>query len=321
MSTELQGRSLIAGEFAQAGGAGFTGFNPMDGLALEPAYVSASTTNVDSAVASASAAFDIFANTSGEDRAAFLSAIADGLDAAAPELIARANLETALPIPRLTGEVARTSGQMRHFATVLEEGSWVSARIETADPARTPPKPDLRSMLRPLGPVVVFGASNFPLAFSVAGGDTASALAAGNPVIVKAHPAHPGTSELAGSVIREAVKKSGLPGGVFSLLFDAGHEIGAALVQHPDVKAVGFTGSWWTSADGSCGEACCASPCLCGDGKHQPGLCIAGRDRRTERGAGQGTAWILHSGRWPVLHQAGPRIRRAGSSFYSDVAR
>ena len=118
------------------------------------------------------------------------------------------------------------------------------ARIDTADPARTPPKPDLRSMLRPLGPVVVFGASNFPLAFSVAGGDTASALAAGNPVIVKAHPAHPGTSELVGAIVAEAVKQCGLPAAVFSLLFDAGHEVGSALVVHPHVRAVGFTGSF-----------------------------------------------------------------------------
>jgi alpha-ketoglutaric semialdehyde dehydrogenase len=242
--TALHGRSLIAGEISDAGGAAFTGYNPVDGRALEPSYLSASSEDVDHAVAAAAAAFDIFATSSDKDRAALLRAIADGLDTAAPELIARANLETALPIPRLTGEVGRTSGQMRHFATVLEEGSWVSARIETADPARTPPKPDLRSMLRPLGPVVVFGASNFPLAFSVAGGDTASALAAGNPLIVKAHPAHPGTGELVGLIINEAVKKCGLPGGVFSLLFDSGYEVGAALVQHRDVKAVGFTGSF-----------------------------------------------------------------------------
>ena len=242
--TRLRGRSLIAGQISHAGGAAFSGYSPVDGHALEPTYLSASVEEVDRAVAAAASSFEVFANTSGKDRAALLRAIADCLDAAAPELIARANLETALPIPRLTGEVARTSGQMRHFATVLEEGSWVSARIETADSARTPPKPDLRSMLRPLGPVVVFGASNFPLAFSVAGGDTASALAAGNPVLVKAHPAHPGTGELAGIIINDAVKRCGLPSGVFSLLFDASYEVGAALVQHPDVKAVGFTGSF-----------------------------------------------------------------------------
>lgn len=240
----LQGLSLIAGSAPSSGGAPFHGFNPVHGSALEPAYTSASGADVESAVSAAVAAFDIFANTSGAERALLLRAIADGIDASAAELINRANLETALPIPRLTGEVGRTSSQLRHFATVLEEGSWVAARIETADPNRTPPKPDLRSMLRPLGPVVVFGASNFPLAFSVAGGDTASALAAGNPVIVKAHPAHPGTSELVGNIVKQAVEQSGLPEGVFSLLFDSGHEVGAALVQHAEVKAVGFTGSF-----------------------------------------------------------------------------
>ena len=156
----------------------------------------------------------------------------------------RAHLETALPRPRLTGEVARTSNQLRLFADVAAEGSWVMARIDTADPQRTPPKPDIRSMLRPLGPVAVFGASNFPLAFSVAGGDTASALAAGNPVIVKAHPAHPGTSEIAGRVLTTAIAECGFPAGTFSLLFDAGTRIGAALVRHPLIRAVGFTGSF-----------------------------------------------------------------------------
>src|SRR5256885_5155515 len=132
---------------------------------------------------------------------------------------------------------------MNLFADVLQEGSCVNARIDEADPQRKPPRPDLRSMLRPLGPVAVFGASNFPLAFSVAGGDTASALAAGNPVLVKAHPAHPGTSELVGLVIQKAVEKSRLPAGVFSLLFDANIEVGIALAKHPAVKAIAFTGS------------------------------------------------------------------------------
>jgi NADP-dependent aldehyde dehydrogenase len=140
--------------------------------------------------------------------------------------------------------MARTCGQLRLFAAVVEEGSWVGARIDHADPDRKPlPKPDLRSMLRPLGPVVVFAASNFPLAFSVAGGDTASALAAGNPVIVKAHAAHPGTSELVGRAVEESVQACGLPEGTFSMLFDAGVGIGIALVKHPLVKAGGFTGS------------------------------------------------------------------------------
>jgi NADP-dependent aldehyde dehydrogenase len=240
----LIGRSLIAGELGAPGGAPFHGYNPRDGQALEPAYSSASTADVDRAVSAAVSAAAAFAALSGKERGRLLLAIADGLDAAAPALIERAMLETALPRPRLTGEVARTSGQLRLFASVVEEGAWVTARIDTADATRTPPKPDIRSMLRPLGPVAVFGASNFPLAFSVAGGDTASALAAGNPVVFKAHPAHPGTGELAGRIITAAAASCALPPGVFSLLFDAGHDIGAALVQHPEVRAVGFTGSF-----------------------------------------------------------------------------
>ena len=149
-----------------------------------------------------------------------------------------------MPEARLRGELARTTNQLRLFANIVEEGSWVGARIDPAEPERKPlPRADIRSMLKPLGPVAVFGASNFPLAFSVAGGDTASALAAGNPVIVKAHPAHPGTSELVGQAVRESVQACGLPEGVFSLLFDAHIEVGTQLVAHPLVKAVGFTGS------------------------------------------------------------------------------
>src|SRR6202041_2080725 len=165
-------------------------------------------------------------------------------DAHKGELAERAHLETALPLPRLLGEVGRTSGQLRLFAGVVEEGSWVNARIDPALSNRQPlPRADIRSMLRPLGPVAVFGASNFPLAFSVAGGDTASALAAGCPVIVKAHPAHPGTSELAAKIIVEAAFEHALHPGVFSMLFDSGITIGAALVEHPLIRAVAFTGS------------------------------------------------------------------------------
>jgi alpha-ketoglutaric semialdehyde dehydrogenase len=241
---KLQGRSLIAGKWSDGTGATFHGYHPADGRALEPAYVSAGIDDVHAAVQAATEVCEALAATTGAERGRLLRAMADGLDAAAPLLIERAHLETALPLPRLTGEVARTSGQLRLFAGVVEEGSWQMARIDTADATRTPPKPDVRSLLRPLGPVVVFGASNFPLAFSVGGGDTASALAAGNPVIVKAHPAHPGTSELAGVILSEAVRQCGFPVGTFSLLFDAGYEVGAALVQHPKVRAVGFTGSY-----------------------------------------------------------------------------
>lgn len=241
---QLHGRSLIGGVFATDGGDAFRGYSPADGRELEPVYLSARSDDVERAVSLAVEAFPFLAVSSGKDRARLLRRIADGFDHAAEALIDRANQETALPRPRLTGEVARTSNQLRLFAGVVEEGSWVMARIDTAAPSRTPPKPDVRSMLRPLGPVAVFGASNFPLAFSVGGGDTASALAAGNPVIVKAHPAHPGTSELSGQIIAQAVAECGFPAGTFSLLFDSGHAVGAALVQHPHVRAAGFTGSF-----------------------------------------------------------------------------
>src|ERR1019366_6198992 len=182
--------------------------------------------------------------TPGRVRGAFLRTIATKIESIAGEIIDRAGQETALPQARLQGETARTCAQLRLFAQVAEEGSWVAARIDRTDSGRTPaPKPDIRSLLRPLGPVVVFGASNFPLAFSVAGGDTASALASGNTVIVKAHAAHPGTSELVGQMVRESVRECSLPEGVFSLLFGSGAEIGTSLMKHPLVKAGGFTGS------------------------------------------------------------------------------
>src|SRR5262249_32768645 len=150
-------------------------------------------------------AFAVYSRASGAEKGRFLRRIAENIEALGDELIERANAETALPVPRLRNETGRTCNQLRMFAELIEEGSWVDARIDRGDPDRKPlPKPDVRSMWRPLGPVVVFGASNFPLAFSVAGGDTASAFAAGNPVIVKAHPAHLGTSELVGLAIMEA---------------------------------------------------------------------------------------------------------------------
>ena len=199
---------------------------------------------MEQTAALAAKASDVYRLTSGRVRGAFLRNIAEKIESIASDIVERAGLETALPAPRLQGEIARTCGQLRLFAQVAEEGSWVDARIDRADPDRKPlPRPDIRSMLRPLGPVVVFGASNFPLAFSVAGGDTASALASGNPVVVKGHPAHPGTSELVGRTIRESVRECGLPEGTFSLLFDAGTQVGTVLVKHPSIKAGGFTGS------------------------------------------------------------------------------
>jgi 2,5-dioxopentanoate dehydrogenase len=247
----LTGRSIIDDDFAnqrqQSGtdrDANFKGMNPITGEALDPEFISASTEDVERAASAAEQAFSAYSQLPGTKKGMLLREIAKGLEVIRDTLVERANLETALPVPRLQGEVARTANQLRLFAEVVEEGSWIMARIDRALPSRTPsPRPDLRSMLRPLGPVAIFGASNFPLAFSVAGGDTASALAAGNPVIVKAHPAHPGTSELVGQVIASCVRAAGLPTGIFSLLFDKGTSVGTALVKHPRIKAVGFTGS------------------------------------------------------------------------------
>jgi 2,5-dioxopentanoate dehydrogenase len=241
---QLTGRSIIGSREGAEASELFYGINPVNGQRLQPGFSPATAAEVDLSAQLASEAFASYGRTSPQTRAAFLRAIAANLESIADELIDRAHNETALPKPRLQGETARTCHQLRLFAEVAEEGSWVAARIDRADPARKPaPKPDIRSMLRPLGPVAVFGAGNFPLAFSVAGGDTVSALAAGNPVIVKAHPAHPGTSELVGQAIRASIRTSNLPEGVFSLLFDGGTQVGGALVTHPRVKAVGFTGS------------------------------------------------------------------------------
>jgi len=239
----LSGRSLVGAHVAEVHGPEFRGVNPANGEKLDPAFYSATPDDIDQAANIASDAFHELAGVSGRNRAAFLRRIAENLTADGDPIIRRANLESGLPLPRLQGELKRTTGQLTLFAEVLEEGSWVNARVDEGDRDTKPPRPDIRSMLRPLGPVAVFGASNFPLAFSVAGGDTASALAAGSPVVVKAHPAHPGTSELVGRVIQKSVEQSGLPAGTFSLLFDAGIEVGVSLVQHPAIKAVAFTGS------------------------------------------------------------------------------
>ena len=200
---------------------------------------------MDQAARAAEAAFEAYAALAPARRAAFLRQIAEELVALGDPLLERAQSETGLPRPRLEGERARTANQARLFADLVEEGSWVEARVDRAQPDRKPlPKPDVRRMLLPLGPVAVFGSSNFPLAFSVAGGDTVSALAAGCPVVVKAHPAHPGTSELAARAILAAARATGMPDGVFSMLHGPSAEVGQALVAHPVIQAVGFTGSF-----------------------------------------------------------------------------
>ena len=242
--TALRGVHFVAGVPEVGDGAVFTAVDPQPGTSLAPSYHEANPAQIARAGEAAAAAAPVFAAMPGTQRATLLRTIADGLIALGDTLVARVVAETALPAARAAAERGRTVLQLQQFAALLEQGAWVQARIDRADRNRQPqPKPDVRSMLVPIGPVVVFGASNFPLAYSVAGGDTASALAAGCPVIVKAHPAHPGTSELVGGVIAAAVAKLGLPAGTFSLLHGRTPATGGALVQHPSVRAVGFTGS------------------------------------------------------------------------------
>ncbi len=242
--THLTGQMLIAGEPVRGSGKSIRAFDPTAGREIDPAYAYGDASDVDAACAAAAAAFDDYRATTAEQRARFLETIATNIEAVTDAVVERAVAESGLPQARLTGEVGRTTGQLRLFAGVLREGSWNGARIDPALPDRTPlPRPDIRQRSVPLGPVAVFGASNFPLAFSVAGGDTASALAAGCPVVVKAHDAHPGTSEIVGRAITDAVAAAGLPAGTFSLLYGFGPDLGVALVTDPRIKAVGFTGS------------------------------------------------------------------------------
>lgn len=241
---DIQGEMLIGNTTVKGTGSAIYAQNPATGEQLEPAFLSGTKEDVTRACALANSAFDTYRNISLQQRATFLETIADRILALGDILIERAMAETGLPKMRLEGERGRTVGQLKLFTSVLRAGNWVDARIDPAMPDRTPlPRPDLRMRHIPLGPVTVFGASNFPLAFSVAGGDTASALAAGCPVIVKAHSAHPGTSELVGKAINAAAIDCGMPEGVFSLIFGGGREVGAELVAHPFIKAVGFTGS------------------------------------------------------------------------------
>ncbi len=223
----------------------FYAINAITKEPLEGEFINTSKDEINKTVAKATLAFDIYRKKDKNSIADFLDTIADEILNLGDELIQRCHLETALPVARLEGERGRTMGQLKLFTTVVREGSWVDARIDKADPDRKPlPKSDIRHMLLPLGPVAVFGASNFPLAFSVAGGDTASALAAGCPVIVKAHEAHPGTSKLVAKAIENAIQKCQMPEGTFSIIYGNTNEVGENLVKHPGIKAVGFTGSF-----------------------------------------------------------------------------
>ena len=240
----ITGKNYIGNNLSAKGIKTYTTFNPQLNKENEFNFVEATTEEIDQAVHLATNAYDQFSGLSGKRKAEFLNAIADEILALDALLITTYCSESGLPEGRAKGERGRTIGQLRSFAEMVKEGSWVEASLDTAIPDRTPiPKADLRKMLIPLGPVVVFGASNFPLAYSTAGGDTAAAFAAGCPVIVKSHPMHAGTGELVASAIIKAAVKTKMPNGVFSNLNSSGHEVGVALVKHAGVKAVGFTGS------------------------------------------------------------------------------
>ena len=238
-------KQIIGTQFSFLGNETFYSYNPSTGNNNDYVFYKSTSQEISVAAEKATTAFKYYRSKSGVDKASFLETIAEEIMNIGEDLITTCMAETALPAARIEGEKGRTINQLKMLATLLRGGSWVDARIDTALPERTPqPRPDLRFMYRPIGPVAVFGASNFPLAFSVAGGDTASAFAAGCPVIVKAHPALPATSALVGKAIQKATIKTNMPDGVFSLLFDNGIETGIELVKTPLVKAVGFTGSF-----------------------------------------------------------------------------
>lgn len=241
----IQGHNFIGFERKASGKNKLTAFSTVSKQDLPGEFFIATAAEIEEAVAKADKAFRIYSQISPKDRADFLDAIADEIMQLGDELIQRCHLETGLPEARLTGERGRTVGQLKLFGALLREGSYVEAIIDTAMPDRKPlPRADLRRMMHPIGPVAVFAASNFPFAFSTAGGDTASALAAGCPVIVKAHSAHLGTNELVASAIIKAAEKCNMPDGVFSSLIGEGAQLGQQLVKHPLIKSVGFTGSF-----------------------------------------------------------------------------
>jgi len=240
----IDGVNIIGFSTSQKGSKTFQALNPEENKKLPEQFHIATTEEIDEAVYKAQSAFEEYKLIPGKNKADFLEKIGEEIMNLGDELVNRASAESGLPTGRIKGERGRTVNQLKMFADLLREGSWVDARIDSAQPGREPaPKPDIRRMLFPMGPVVVFGASNFPLAFSTAGGDSASALASGCPVIVKCHESHPGTNELVSKAIQKAAKASGMPDGVFSSL-NGKIEVGSALVEHPAIKAVGFTGSF-----------------------------------------------------------------------------
>jgi alpha-ketoglutaric semialdehyde dehydrogenase len=243
-NVKVRGLNFVGGEPIEGSGAAFKAVAPVTGTALDPDFRAAGAAEVDRACALADEAFTAYREVSIEDRGIFLETIAANIEDLGEALIERAMAETGLPRSRIEGERGRTCGQLRLFAGEVRRGDWMGVRIDPAQPDRKPSaRPDIRQRKIAIGPVAVFGASNFPLAFSVAGGDTAAALAAGCPVVVKGHHAHPGTSELVATAVCDAVKACGLPRGVFSMLTSPAHSLGEALVKDLRIRAVAFTGS------------------------------------------------------------------------------
>lgn len=241
---ELHGQHLIGNQRSAESEDTFQSVNPATAESLPTIYREATAGEIDRAMKLAASAFDEFRSASIEQRAAFLEACADEVEALGQPLIEMTMAETGHPEGRCLGERGRTTGQARLFASLIREGSWLDARIDLPQPEREPlPKPDVRSLMVAVGPVVVFGASNFPLAISVLGADTVSAFAAGCPVVVKAHPAHPGTCEMVAEAVLAAARKTGMPEGVFSLVHGRTNAVGVGLVQHPEAQAAAFTGS------------------------------------------------------------------------------
>lgn len=240
----ITGKNYIGNELSAEGSTTFHTFDPKLNLKTDWTFYEATEGEIDAAAQKAKEAFQVYKNFSSDKKAEFLTAIAEEIGALGNPLIETYMKESALPEGRAKGERGRTMGQLKAFAALLREGSWVEATIDPAQPDREPmPRVDIRKMLVPIGPIAVFGASNFPFAFSTAGGDTASALAAGCPVIVKSHPMHAGTGEMIASAITKAAERTGMPDGVFSNLNSSGIEVGKNLVLHPAIKGVGFTGS------------------------------------------------------------------------------
>jgi len=242
---DISGKQIIDGKYTSAGNDTFESIRAATLQPMGYTFREATDNEIDEAVSAASKAFPLLKKIGHDIRAGFLRNIATEIEALGDEFIEIASAESGLGIERLKGERMRTMNQLKAFASFIEDGKWVEPIIDKADPDRKPlPKPDLRQMQIPIGPVAVFGASNFPFAFSVAGGDTASALASGSPVVFKAHPAHPATCELAATAILRAIGKSGFPSGTFSMVHGKSNRIGSALVVHPLIKAVAFTGSF-----------------------------------------------------------------------------